>query len=45
MVIHGEEASLLAKLADISRGVPILQFEARGPTLEEIFMALMNDAR
>lgn len=45
MLIHSEEASLLAKLADISRVIPILQFEVRGPTLEEIFMTLMNDAR
>ncbi len=45
MVIHGDEASLLAKLADISRESPILQFEVRGPTLEEIFMTLMKDAR
>ena len=27
-----------AKLADISRDTPILQFEVRGPTLEEIFI-------
>jgi ABC-2 type transport system ATP-binding protein len=45
MVIHGEEASLLAKLADISRAVPILQFEVRGPTLEEIFVGLMNEVQ
>jgi ABC-2 type transport system ATP-binding protein len=45
MVIHGEEASLLTKLADISRAVPILQFEVRGPTLEEIFVGLMNEAQ
>lgn len=43
MVIHGEEASLLAKLADISRVVPILQFEVRGPTLEEIFVNVVQD--
>lgn len=45
MVIHGEEASLLAKLADVSRVVPILQFEVRGPTLEEIFVNLVNDSQ
>lgn len=45
MLIHGEEASLLAKLADISRVVPILQFEVRGPTLEEIFMNVVRDSR
>lgn len=45
MVFHGEEASLLAKLADISRDIPILQFEVRGPTLEEIFITLMKESR
>lgn len=45
MVFHGEEASLLAKLADISREIPILQFEVRGPTLEEIFITLMKETR
>jgi ABC-2 type transport system ATP-binding protein len=44
MVIHGEESSLLAKLADVSRSAPILQFEVRGPTLEEIFMHLVKEA-
>ena len=33
------EASLLGKLAEISRETPILQFEVRGPTLEEVFIA------
>lgn len=45
MMIHGEEASLLAKLAEISSIVPILQFEVRGPTLEEIFMHLVEESR
>jgi len=45
MVFHGEEASLLGKLADISRDTPILQFEVRGPTLEEIFITLMKESR
>jgi ABC-2 type transport system ATP-binding protein len=45
MVFEGEEASLLGKLADISRDTPILQFEVRGPTLEEIFIALMKENR
>lgn len=45
MMFQGEEASLLAKLADISRVVPILQFEVRGPTLEEIFITLMKESR
>jgi len=43
MVFHGEEASLLGKLADISRDTQILQFEVRGPTLEEIFIKLMRE--
>jgi ABC-2 type transport system ATP-binding protein len=45
MVFQGEEASLLGKLADISRDTSILHFEVRGPTLEEIFIALMKEAR
>jgi ABC-2 type transport system ATP-binding protein len=43
MMVRGEEASLLAKLADISRQAPILQFEVRGPTLEEIFVSLVEE--
>ena len=45
MVFQGEEASLLGRLADISRDMPILQFEVRGPTLEEIFITLMKETR
>ena len=45
MVIHGEESSLLAKLAEVSRVKPILQFEVRGPTLEEIFVNLVQDTQ
>lgn len=45
MVFHGEEASLLGKLAELSRETPILQFEVRGPTLEEVFIALMKENR
>jgi len=46
LVFHGEEeAALLGKLAEISRGNPILQFEVRGPTLEEVFIALMQETR
>lgn len=45
MVFHGEEASLLGKLAEISRETPILQFEVHGPTLEEIFITLMKEKR
>ena len=43
MLFHGEEAALLGRLAEISRDTPILQFEVRGPTLEEIFITLMNE--
>jgi ABC-2 type transport system ATP-binding protein len=45
MVFHGEEASLLGNLADISRDMPIAQFEVRGPTLEEIFVSLVENAK
>lgn len=45
LLVRGEEASLLSKLADISRVVPILQFEVRGPTLEEIFVSLVEESR
>ena len=46
LVFHGEEeATLLGKLAEISRDNPILQFEVRGPTLEEVFIALMQETR
>jgi ABC-2 type transport system ATP-binding protein len=44
MVLQGEEAALLEKLAEISRVTPILQFEVRGPSLEEIFVTLVKDA-
>jgi hypothetical protein len=45
MVFQGEEASLLGKLAEISRDTPIAQFEVRGPTLEEIFVSLVEKSR
>ena len=45
MLFHGEEAALLGRLADISRDTPILQFEVRGPSLEEIFIGLMKETR
>jgi ABC-2 type transport system ATP-binding protein len=45
MVFQGEEASLLGRLADISRDTPIAQFEVRGPTLEEIFLSLVEKTR
>jgi ABC-2 type transport system ATP-binding protein len=45
MVFQGEEASLLGKLADISREIPIAQFEVHGPTLEEIFLSLVEKSK
>jgi ABC-type uncharacterized transport system ATPase subunit len=42
MLFRGDEASLLRALAEISRSTPIVQFEVRGPTLEEIFVALVQ---
>ena len=45
MVFRGEEASLLGKLAEISRDLPIMHFEVRGPTLEEIFITLMGEQK
>jgi ABC-2 type transport system ATP-binding protein len=43
MLFHGEEASLLGKLTELARTTPIIQFEVRGPTLEEIFMTLIDE--
>jgi ABC-type multidrug transport system ATPase subunit len=45
MLIHGDESSLLERLAGVSRSAPIQQFEVRGPTLEEIFMHLVEESR
>ena len=45
MLFRGDEASLLEALAEISRSTPIVQFEVRGPDLEEIFLALVQDTR
>ena len=45
MLFRGDEASLLGALAEISRSTPIVQFEVRGPTLEEIFVALVQDTQ
>lgn len=42
MLFKGEEASLLDKLAGISRSVPIRHFEVRGAGLEEIFVELVE---
>ena len=43
MLFRGNEASLLGELAEISRSVPIAQFEIRGLDLEEIFVALVQE--
>jgi ABC-2 type transport system ATP-binding protein len=45
MTFEGEETALLGHLADIARVAPILQFEVRGPDLEEIFVTLLQEAR
>ncbi len=45
MLFRGDEASLLERLAAISRDAPIAHFEIRGPSLEEIFVALLEKAR
>jgi ABC-2 type transport system ATP-binding protein len=42
MLFRGEEASLLERLAEISRSNPITHFEVRGADLEEIFVTLME---
>lgn len=45
MLLRAEESTFLAKLADVSRRVPIQSFEVRGPSLEEIFIDLVQEAR
>ena len=45
MLFRGTEASLLGELADIARSVAITQFEIHGAGLEDIFMALVKDAK
>jgi hypothetical protein len=45
MVFRGEEASLLGRLAEISRDLPVTHFEVRGSTLEEIFITLMEEQK
>jgi ABC-2 type transport system ATP-binding protein len=44
LVFHGEEAALLEKLAGVARATPILEFEVRRPTLEEVFVTLVERA-
>jgi len=43
LLFEGEESSLLVRLADISKSVPITQFEVHGPDLEEIFLTLLKE--
>jgi ABC-2 type transport system ATP-binding protein len=45
MLFRGEEFLLLDKLAEISRSVPIVQFEVRGADLEQIFMTLVENKK
>jgi ABC-2 type transport system ATP-binding protein len=42
MLFKGEETSLLDRLADISRSIPIQNFEVRGAGLEDIFVELIG---
>jgi ABC-2 type transport system ATP-binding protein len=43
MLIRSGESELLEKLTGVSLTVPIQQFEVRGPTLEEIFMGIVEN--
>jgi ABC-type multidrug transport system ATPase subunit len=42
LVFRGEESTLLGRLAEISRSVPITNFEVRGADLEEVFVDLVE---
>ncbi|HVL34368.1 MAG TPA: ABC transporter ATP-binding protein [Burkholderiales bacterium] len=42
LVFHGEEVALLEKLAVLARSSPILEFEVRRATLEEVFVNLVS---
>jgi ABC-type multidrug transport system ATPase subunit len=42
LLFKGEEGSLLDRLADLSRSVPIRHFEVRGAGLEDIFVELVG---
>ena len=45
LVFRGEESKLLDRLADISRAVPITEFEVRGADLEQVFVALVEEKK
>ena len=43
MLFNGDQAALLANLAELARSLPSAHFEVRGADLEEIFVTLMKD--
>jgi ABC-2 type transport system ATP-binding protein len=45
MMVQGGESALLTHLAELSRSRPVMEFEVRGPTLEEIFLTVMEGVR
>lgn len=43
LTFRGEESALLERLADVSRVIPITNFEVRGADLEQIFVQLVGE--